>query len=371
VEQRDSSSSGVLRVCLAAHSYIPAPGGLQRVIDDLAQNLVSRGHHVTVVTQCRRQDSFERDELRGDVRVLRFPSVLGGRRFGYAPALTVWVRRHEDDFDVIHAFNYHAPVALGIAIATSAPLIVTTAYHGGGHSRLARWVHVPYRVAANMLWRRASVVVANSHGEGLALAHDIPQISDRIRVVSLALDRAPQGLAPMDVQGSVVMFAGRLDRYKCVDILLRAVSGLDRDVTLVICGIGPERVALEALAHELKIAHIVRFTGYVDESTLWRWRLSAHVIVSLSSYESFGLSLAEGAAAGAVVVATDIPAHSEVIDHPGVISEVVPARPNTGAVIVALQRALAHPRPGSENFVARTWTDVSNEYEAIYRDVLK
>ena len=50
----------------------------------------------------------------------------------------------------------------------------------------------------------------------------------------------------------------------------------------------------------------------MSDDVLRRWQRTADVVVSLSTRESFGLSLAEGIAAGAAIVASEIPAHREM-----------------------------------------------------------
>ena len=59
------------------------------------------------------------------------------------------------------------------------------------------------------------------------------------------------------------------------------------------------------------------FTGHVDEETLGRWWASASLYATASQQEAFGIGLAEALVAGLPVVASDIPAHREVIRRAG------------------------------------------------------
>ena len=81
---------------------------------------------------------------------------------------------------------------------------------------------------------------------------------------------------------------------------------------LVILGTGPEEPRLRQLVEDEGLSGSVRLLGGVSDEDLRRWQRTAAVVVSLSTRESFGLSLAEGITAGAAIVASDIPAHREM-----------------------------------------------------------
>ena len=55
----------------------------------------------------------------------------------------------------------------------------------------------------------------------------------------------------------------------------------------------------------------------MDEETLGRWWASASLYATASRQEAYGIGLAEALVAGLPVVASDIPAHREVIRRAG------------------------------------------------------
>src|SRR4029453_18492538 len=105
---------------------------------------------------------------------------------------------------------------------------------------------------------------------------------DRFRVVPLGLDlrrflhpdshaaatlRARCGTGPDDV---LVAYAGRLVPIKRVELVLLAMAEARQrgaPVRLVVVGDGQCRASLERLAHELDIADVVRFLGYLPDSS--------------------------------------------------------------------------------------------------------
>jgi glycosyltransferase involved in cell wall biosynthesis len=122
---------------------------------------------------------------------------------------------------------------------------------------------------------------------------------------------------PFVLDTPVLLLMGRLESHKNY---LRAIDAFARCKTsaqMVIVGTGPEKETIARRVQELGLAKTVRLLGYVEDAELRRWQRTAHVVMSLSSAESFGLTVAEASAAGARVIASDIPAHRDVAEIAG------------------------------------------------------
>ncbi len=127
--------------------------------------------------------------------------------------------------------------------------------------------------------------------------------------------------------GPVVLYAGRLESFKGVDVLMRAVPQVRRavpDVRVVIAGDGVHRAALAALSAELGVADCVELTGHLNRDELAQRSRDARVGVMPSIWpEAFGKAGLEIASAGRPVVATDVGGIAEwMIDgHTGYLVE--------------------------------------------------
>ena len=109
----------------------------------------------------------------------------------------------------------------------------------------------------------------------------------------------------------ILLFVGRIERLKGVDILLETTAALDykSKVTLLIAGgstNSPELQRLKKMAGELGIASTTRFLGSVPQSELPDYYNAADVCVLPSYYESFGLAALEASACGTPVVASRV-----------------------------------------------------------------
>jgi D-inositol-3-phosphate glycosyltransferase len=108
----------------------------------------------------------------------------------------------------------------------------------------------------------------------------------------------------------IVLFVGRIEPLKGIDVLLRAVSHLDgRFRVLVIGGDGKDvarKSELAALAADLRIADKVTFLEAVPHGELPLYYNAADICVVPSYYESFGLVAVEAMACGIPVIASRV-----------------------------------------------------------------
>jgi glycosyltransferase involved in cell wall biosynthesis len=148
-----------------------------------------------------------------------------------------------------------------------------------------------------------------------------------------------------DVQeaGLVIGFAGRLIEGKGVDVLLHGLARIpDDSLRVEIAGEGPERNALQVLAHRLGVAQRVRFRGLVtDTAAFWRACDVAVVPSHPPHVESFGIVAIEAMASGLPVVATANGALPELVAH-GRTGTIVPEH-DPEALATALDAYAAHP----------------------------
>jgi D-inositol-3-phosphate glycosyltransferase len=118
-----------------------------------------------------------------------------------------------------------------------------------------------------------------------------------------------------------LLFVGRIQRLKGIDILIRAAAELRHDIgglrVLVVGGTGDdsgrqpseevrELQRIRGLVHELDLEDVVRFVGAVDQARLPEFYRAADVTVMPSTYESFGLVAVESMACGTPVVASRV-----------------------------------------------------------------
>jgi glycosyltransferase involved in cell wall biosynthesis len=120
---------------------------------------------------------------------------------------------------------------------------------------------------------------------------------------------APAGLG----DGGFALFIGRLAESKGIRPLLAAWSRLGISLPLKIAGDGPMRGEVQAAAQCMKN---VEWLGHMGKDRIADLLRRAHVVIVPSLwYEGFPMVVVEAFAAGAPVIASDIGALGEVVDH--------------------------------------------------------
>jgi phosphatidylinositol alpha-1,6-mannosyltransferase len=166
-------------------------------------------------------------------------------------------------------------------------------------------------------------VVCNSHYTQQLVRSICP--AARTSVIPLGVDparfcpatdklaaRRSLALPPAD---RIVLSVCRMDAYKGIDTILRAIAGLPlahrRRMAYVVAGKGRDLPRVQALAVQLGIAENVRWLGYVDEKTLPSLYACVDLFVlctredkSARGVEGFGLVFLEAQASGVPVVGT-------------------------------------------------------------------
>lgn len=103
-----------------------------------------------------------------------------------------------------------------------------------------------------------------------------------------------------------LLFVGRLESEKRVDIAVRALSrvrNLGIDAGLTIVGEGSQRTRLGLFAKEVQVADYVEFVGKQDPLPYYA---EADLVLVPSTYEGYGLVIVEALAAGVPVLATNV-----------------------------------------------------------------
>ncbi|MEO7077170.1 MAG: glycosyltransferase [Ktedonobacterales bacterium] len=190
------------------------------------------------------------------------------------------------------------------------------------------------------------------------------------------LARATLGLnMPPGERLPTLLFVGRLDPIKGIDLLLESLSLMQTRAQLLVVGGNPdgdpEVERLRALAEDLGIADRVRFPGAASQQELPTYYRAADALVVTSRYESFGLVAVEALACGTPVVASQVGGLPSVV-HDGENGLLVPWRsPTTFAERLdelladeALQARLrAQARPSVERF---DWQRIGDRVRTVY-----
>lgn len=160
-------------------------------------------------------------------------------------------------------------------------------------------------------------------------------------------------LAEVPEGADLLVYAGTLEAYQGIDLLLRALAELapraPRAFLLVLGGASEQVARHRAVAEELGVAGRCRFLGRLPQQAVRTCVAAAKVQVSPRvAGNNTPLKVYEQLASGVALVATDVPSHTQVLDE----EVAVLAPPEPRALAVALERALADPKLRKERAAA-------------------
>ncbi len=305
-------------------------GGMNVYIRKVAQELSDRGIFVDVFSRNHEAEVRATVQLAERARVVHVnagepsddKSELSRNIPDFVLAVLDYTREHGLTYDVVHSHYWLSGLATTLLARRWGIPHVTTFHTLAEIKKRARAGEdepEERSVGEVRVIRTADAIVAFSRHESEAMVRFYDAPADRIQVIPCGVDvdlfrpvdrsEAKQKLGIGE--DGVVLFVGRLDPLKGVDILLRAVAQLERADTTrtIIVGGGEadaEMARLRALCSDLGIAERVSFVGRMAQQELPLYYSAADVSVIPSYYESFGLVALESMACGTPVIASRV-----------------------------------------------------------------
>jgi D-inositol-3-phosphate glycosyltransferase len=381
--------------------YPPAPGGVERHVEEISRRLVSRGRPVTVYTS-RLYREFPWQPLPEDFVEPPTPTGLSVRR---VPAWTLPGELHYPFFrglyralerdrpELLHVHTYgtnQAAVARRYHRRAGVPYVITAHYHpiwsiyGGRLRHMIRGFY-DRRLAAPIVGDAARLIVQTREEERLIRTNGFPL--PPVEVIPPGYSPASPPSDPQafrrafKIDGPFVLFVGRLASNKGLPALVEAFGALHRaDPTayLVVVGAdGGEQAAVERRVQELELGDRVRITGFVaDESLLAAGFREARIFALPSQYEAFGLVLLESLAQGTPVIASRVGGIPEFIED-GKAGRLIPPE-DAGALSAAFRELWEDEATrqrwgayGREVVVPRyQWDRVVDRLQGVYAEVI-
>jgi len=334
----DTRNPAPLRVAvISAHtSPLARPGGaksggLNVYVLELARQLASLNCDVDIFTRATTVSQPEVTQVQPHLRVIALtagptdplpPEQLYGHLEAFYEALLNFTRRDGAAYDLVHS-HYWLSGLVGARLKAlwRVPHVVMFHTLGEIKNRASYGEHESgLRIdSESAVLAAADRVICATELERDSLRQLYGAGHDKVTVIPLGVDldrfrpagkqEARSALGLRDER--IILFVGRIEPLKGIDILINAASLLESEVecTVVVGGDDSsqaEVAELRDLARDRGIEHRVAFVGAVDHETLPLYYNAADVCVVPSHYESFGLVAVEAMASGVPVVASRV-----------------------------------------------------------------
>lgn len=302
-----------LRIGLVCPYAWDVPGGVRSHVSDLAVTLRGRGHHVDVLAPVEEDHDLPAWVTDGGRPVaVPYNGSVARLSFGVKATRRVrgWIR--QGDFDIVHI---HEPLAPSLSLLTCwaarGPLVAT--WHSS-HDR-SRVLTAGYYIAQTAMEKLRGSIAVSEEARRTLVGHvggDAVLIPNGVRVGDFAPD------VDDHQRRRELLFLGRIEEpRKGLSVLIEALPAvLDQvpDLTVIVAGPGDVDDVRKEIPDQ--VARAITFVGTVSDGRKQELLREVQVYVAPhTGGESFGIVLVEAMAAGACVVASDLPAFRQVLEN--------------------------------------------------------
>lgn len=327
-------------------------GGTERVVYALTEELVKRGHKVSLFASGDSQTSAQLFAIYPkSIREARFENIYGANilsllNIGYAYKM-------QDQFDIIHDHNCY--LSLPAANLSITPVVMTL--HGSlgiNEKRIFENLNKPYAVS-----------VSKAQAYHAINLNYLGNVYNGLKMDHFPFSKKDDGY---------LLFVGRISREKGVHFAIEAAQYLN--LTLIIAAkldsrkdaADDEQYFRESI--EPKLSDQIRWIGEVDEQERNRLMSKALCLLHPVNWnEPFGLTMIEAMACGCPVVAFNMGSIPEIVadGKTGFIVSNVVEMIEAVSKIKKIKREECR-KYALENFNEKKMTD---EYEKIYYKILE
>ena len=381
-----------MKICHIYHHYHPVLGGLERVVQKIAEEQAKEGDEVHVVTSTLGSKDERREETVNDVHIHRLRAI----RLHYPDLMYPLDRsRHVfEDSDVLHVHSQNSlfNIAMGKrAERIGKPVVIDFLgldYLNSHTNGLIRFFGRSYQE----IMQRKAANIADSAVTLNERDHRILEKKYRLesKVVPHGIDEGYLKKPKDDrlfrekydlYDRNVVAYVGRVHPSKGLETLVKAAPLVAREVDsfmVVIAGGGSTyyKQKLTRLAEKLGVEHVFDFLGYVGEAEKLSLLDSTKVFVFPTRHfgEAYPLVVDETYARGVPIIATKVGVLPQRIKDMQTGILVPPDNPSTLArAISALlkdDKLLTRMRVNIQSVrrTLLTWRQVCKELDKIYQD---
>jgi glycosyltransferase involved in cell wall biosynthesis len=321
-------------------------GGTERVVHALTEELVRRGHEVTLfasgdsVTSAKLESVYPRGIREAKIKDLYGVNHWTLLNIGLAYEM-------QDDFDIIH--DHLAPLSLPTANIATTPVVMT--------------MHGAFTAQNRPLFQtmRGPHVVTISQSQ----MYSIPSLNHAGTVYNgLPMDDYPFG----EEMGEYLLYVGRISLEKGVHMAIEVAQQLDLPLILA-AKVDAQDQAYFKEYIEPRLSDRIQWIGEVNEEDRNKLMMNARCFLHPISWrEPFGLTLIESMACGCPVVAFDKGSIPELI----VSGETGYVVPDLDTMIEAVENIPAIDRLACRERALTQFSvkKMADGYEAVYNDVL-
>jgi colanic acid biosynthesis glycosyl transferase WcaI len=290
-----------MKILLVTDSYPPEIRSASHLMLELAEELVARGHKVTVITtwpeynldQREQQKHFNELEIEGSIKVIRVKTLPHHNVNYVVRALSqllmpvqflLKLRRHQVQADAVVVYSPPLPLAFvgswlrrkGVRNLLNVQDLFPQNAIDLGILRSKMQIRF-FRALERLAYRTADIVTVHSEGNQKMLLEQNPNISSKLRILHNWVDVDHHFVSETGVdyrkqwdikQKYVAVFAGVMGPSQYLELILGVAERMQEqaDLLFLLVGDGKEKERLQQLAKDKNLSN-VRFEGFISRDT--------------------------------------------------------------------------------------------------------
>lgn len=384
-EQNMTSQKRQLRILIFLHYYFPHRTGLTIHVQQIAEELVRRGHEVTVITTRYSNDLPRDEDMHNGVRVIRLWAPIKVSRGMLTPALPWAAYFAMRNADIVSIHTPTPEMGLVALIAKIAGVNVVATHHGDlilPDSVTNRIIQKSMFMMYQFMARNAAQLIGYSQ-DYAEYSYYLKPFADKT-IVNYPPISMPEPDMPAVAElrakwgngdSPIIGYSGRFVQEKRPDLAIKALETINQkypNVRLVFAG--EYDIPYEDTWQEQQ--HVVQqykdqliFLGLLKErQELANFYAACDVIILPSDTECFALAQVEAMLCGTPMVMTDIPGGRVPVQVTGMgkLAKQGDAESIGHAVVAILDHPEKYHRPRDYIENRFSFEETVNRYEAIF-----
>jgi len=373
-----------MKILLVNYLETTSPGGINKVIRELAINLSTIGHDVTVLQpNPSKQESTE--SLSG-FNIIRVSSRFDKYFYGLNYEMYRYLKKHLKELnpDVIHVHGYHSLLPIETIytikrIDPEIPIIFSPHLDIIKSTFAGKYLWNIYNLFARRVFKKSKYIISDSNFEAKNIEY-IGVGKEKISVINPGVDTfehidKTRKIEKNSKENKIkLLYTGYLISRKGVDFILNSLNILVNDigfkeVVLTIVGDGPYKQDLLKLSENLKLEDYIVWKSFLPREDLINEIINSDIFMLLSRSEAYGITVTEALTLKTPCIITNRTALKEFKDEPGCFIVDYPPKPKIIAELI-LDINKDDITVGPLTSKIRPWTEVVMDYERLYKSAL-
>lgn len=372
-----------MNILLFNYMETTAPGGINKVVNEIAKYMSKNGHDVIVLQP--NPLNLQNIEFYEGFKIIRINSRFGKYFYDLNVELYFYLKKNLNKLnpDIIHLHGYHTLFSAGVIYSllrlnSKCRILFSPHFDIFSHDSFAGkylWNVYNRFIGSNTIKYPYKIISASNF--------EFTNIKNILNVPEEQIAIIPHGVNNIDFKYTKsrqnyikLLYVGYLLELKGVQHIIKAVHELvyhrNVNIILTVIGEGPYENELRNLAEKLNVSEFIEWKGFIPPSesqNLLEYYKNSDIFLLLSKSENYGIVVTESLAMGTPVIVTKKTALTEFLNEPGCFSvDYPPDSKKVADLILEIYNSGVKIGPFSNKI--RTWDKICTDYEELYKQLI-